>query len=101
PSPPVAVRHGDGTALVAAVEPGATAPRPLFFSERPACPTCGISYPELAPRFFSFNGPHGACAASGGLGVERRFDPARIVPRPEAPLPDALSSVVLRALPRL
>jgi len=97
----VAFRHGDGTALVEVVEPGATAPRPLFFSERHACPTCGISYPELAPRFFSFNSPHGACPACGGLGVERRFDPALIVPRPQAPLPDALSSVVLRALPRL
>src|SRR6266480_1409890 len=97
----VAFRHGDGTALVEAVEPGAKAPRPLFFSERHACPTCGVSYPELAPRFFSFNSPHGACPACGGLGVERRFDPALIVPRPQAPLPDALSSVVLRALPRL
>ncbi len=97
----VAFRHGDGTALVEVVEPGATAPRPLFFSERHACPTCGVSYPELAPRFFSFNSPHGACPACGGLGVERRFDPALIVPRPEKPLPDALSSVVLRALPRL
>src|SRR3989454_1045614 len=91
----------DRTALVEVVEPGATAPRPLFFSERHACPTCGVSYPELAPRFFSFNSPHGACPACGGLGVERRFDPALIVPRPQAPLPDALSSVVLRALPRL
>jgi len=97
----VAFRHGDGTALVEAVEPGAKAPRPLFFSERHACPTCGVSYPELAPRFFSFNSPHGACPACGGLGVERRFDPALIVPRPEKPLPDALSSAVLRALPRL
>src|SRR5205814_10652418 len=97
----VAFRHGDGTALVEVVEAGATAPRPLFFSERHACPTCGVSYPELAPRFFSFNSPHGACPACGGLGVERRFDPALIVPRPQAPLPDALSSVVLRALPRL
>jgi excinuclease ABC subunit A len=97
----VAFRHGDGTALVEAVEPGAAAPRPLFFSERHACPTCGISYPELAPRFFSFNSPHGACPACGGLGVERRFDPALVVPRPEKALPEALSSVVLRALPQL
>jgi len=97
----VAFRHGDGTALVESVEPGTEAPRPLFFSERHACPTCGVSYPELAPRFFSFNSPHGACPACGGLGVERRFDPALIVPRPEAPLPAALSSAVLRALPRL
>src|SRR2546425_761412 len=96
----VAFRHGDGTALVEAVEPGARAPRALFFSERHACPTCGVSYPELAPRFFSFNSPHGACPACGGLGVERRFDPALIVPRPGKPPPAPLSSAVLRAPPR-
>src|SRR5262249_59312961 len=56
---------------------------------------------ELARGFFAFNSPHGACPACGGLGVERRFDPALVVPRPEAPLAAALSSVVLRALPRL
>jgi excinuclease ABC subunit A len=97
----VAFRHGHGTALVEAAEAGARAARPLFFSERHACPTCGVSYPELAPRFFSFNSPHGACPRCGGLGVERRFDPALLVPRPEEPLPAALSSAVVRALPRL
>ena len=86
--------------LVEAVEPGAKTARPLLFSERHACPACGVSYPELAPRFFSFNSPHGACPACAGLGVQRRFDPALVVPRPEAMLPDALSSVVVRALPQ-
>jgi len=97
----VAFAHCGGTVLVEALEPGAKEPRGLFFSERHACPVCGVSYPELAPRFFSFNSPHGACPACNGLGVQRRFDPALIVPRAEAPLPDALSSIVLRALPRL
>jgi excinuclease ABC subunit A len=96
----VAFRHGAGTVLVEVVEPGAAA-RSLFFSERHACPVCGVSYPELSPRFFSFNSPHGACPTCGGLGVQRRFDPARVVPRPDAPLPGALSSAVVRALPRL
>src|SRR5881398_2874585 len=97
----VAFREGGGIVVAEASEPGAAAPRALLFSERHACPVCGVSYPELSPRFFSFNSPHGACPACGGLGVERRFDPALIVPRPEKPLPDALSSAVLRALPRL
>ncbi len=96
----VAFRHGEGTTLVEAVEPGSS-PRELFFSERHACPRCGVSYPDLSPRFFSFNSPHGACPACAGLGVQRRFDPALVVPRPDAPLPEALSTVVLRALPGL
>jgi excinuclease ABC subunit A len=50
-----------------------------LFSQRLACPDCGVSYPELAPRMFSFNSPHGACPTCSGLGVERVFDPERIV----------------------
>jgi excinuclease ABC subunit A len=96
----VAFRHGEGTVVVEATEPQG-APRSLFFSERHACPRCGVSYPELSPRFFSFNSPHGACPACAGLGVQRRFDPGLVVPRPEAPLPAALAPVVLRALPGL
>ena len=97
----VAFRHGDGIALVDVAEPGAAAPVPQLFSERHACPTCGVSYPELSPRFFSFNSPLGACEACGGLGVERRFDPTLIVADPGAPLPRALAGAVLRALPGL
>jgi excinuclease ABC subunit A len=96
----VAFAHGGGTVLVEAEEPGA-APHELFFSEHHACPVCGVSYPDLSPRFFSFNSPHGACAACGGLGVLRRFDPALVVPRPEAALPAALSAAAVRALPAL
>src|SRR5581483_9611177 len=97
----VAFQHGGGTALVEALAPGEKTPRSLFFSERHACPTCGVSYPDLSPRFFSFNSPHGACPRCAGLGVERRFDPALVVARPEAPLPAALAPAALRALPLL
>jgi excinuclease ABC subunit A len=51
-----------------------------LFSRRLACPACGISMPELTPRAFSFNSPHGACPACQGLGAVQDFDPARIVP---------------------
>jgi excinuclease ABC subunit A len=51
-----------------------------LFSRRLACPDCGISVPEMAPRVFSFNSPHGACAECQGLGTVYDFDPARIVP---------------------
>jgi len=50
-----------------------------LFSRRMACPSCGISIPEMSPRAFSFNSPHGACPACQGLGAVYDFDPARIV----------------------
>src|SRR5262249_37170844 len=97
----VAFRHGAGSVLVEASAPGASEPETLFFSERHACPVCGVSYPEIAPRFFSFNSPHGACPTCGGLGVQRRLDPARVVPEPHKPMPEAFATVVPRALPGL
>jgi len=42
----------------------------LMFSERMACIACGVSYPEISPRIFSFNNPHGACPACDGLGTK-------------------------------
>jgi len=51
-----------------------------LYSEKNACPTCGISFPELEPRLFSFNSPHGACAECGGLGVKIEIDPGLVVP---------------------
>jgi excinuclease ABC subunit A len=51
-----------------------------LFSRRLACPVCGISIPEMSPRAFSFNSPHGACPECQGLGALYDFDPARLVP---------------------
>ena len=50
------------------------------FSERHACDDCGISYPELAPRLFSFNSPYGACPDCDGLGHAMELDPGKVVP---------------------
>ncbi|MEJ7891238.1 MAG: excinuclease ABC subunit UvrA [Solirubrobacteraceae bacterium] len=50
------------------------------YSERFACLHCGISMPELEPRMFSFNSPHGACERCTGLGSQREIDPELIVP---------------------
>jgi excinuclease ABC subunit A len=58
----------------------------LLFSERFACSTCGISYPEIAPRLFSFNNPAGACPACDGIGAKMFFDPDLIVPNEELSL---------------
>ncbi|MGH9221628.1 MAG: excinuclease ABC subunit UvrA, partial [Vicinamibacterales bacterium] len=51
-----------------------------LFSRKLACVVCGISVPEMSPRAFSFNSPHGACQGCQGLGATWDFDPARIVP---------------------
>ncbi len=53
-----------------------------LFSERYACAECGESFPELEPRVFSFNSPHGACPDCGGLGVAKEVDPAALVGDP-------------------
>jgi excinuclease ABC subunit A len=53
--------------------------RDLLFSRQLACPDCGVSIGELAPRMFSFNSPYGACAACDGLGVKRSFDRSLIL----------------------
>src|SRR5881394_2041919 len=49
-------------------------PRSRMFSERYACPKCGLSLPELEPRQFSFNSPFGACAECSGLGTRREVN---------------------------
>jgi excinuclease ABC subunit A len=54
----------------------------LLFSEKFACLACGASMPELEPRIFSFNSPHGCCQRCHGLGFQRVIDPELIVPDP-------------------
>ncbi len=51
-----------------------------LFSRRLACVDCGLSMPEMTPRAFSFNSPHGACTECQGLGSMIDFDPHRVVP---------------------
>jgi excinuclease ABC subunit A len=58
--------------------PGGT----MLFSEQFACLNCGTSIPELEPRIFSFNSPHGACDRCHGLGFQRVIDPELVVPDP-------------------
>jgi excinuclease ABC subunit A len=70
-----ALRLAEGLIEVAIVD-GAT----MTYSEKFACPDDGISLPELAPRIFSFNSPHGACPRCTGLGTQREIDPELVVP---------------------
>lgn len=77
----ICLREGDGTALVLF-----DGKDEQFYSQRLACVACGISYPELAPRNFSFNSPYGACAVCGGLGTKMEIDARRVVENPELSL---------------
>ena len=58
------------------------------YSERFMCLHCGTSMPELEPRMFSFNSPHGACPRCTGLGSQMEIDPELIVPDPSLSLND-------------
>src|SRR5262249_33547188 len=84
-------RLTDSVELAAKLTGGVVKVSPLegddqLFSEKFACTTCGISYPEIAPRLFSFNNPAGACPACDGIGAKMVFDRDLIVPNDELSL---------------
>ncbi|MBI2574238.1 MAG: excinuclease ABC subunit UvrA, partial [Candidatus Wildermuthbacteria bacterium] len=54
----------------------------ILFSEKFACEECGMSLPEIEPRLFSFNSPHGACPSCQGLGEKLEVDPQLVIPNP-------------------
>ena len=76
-----ALRHGNGVVLVD-VQGG----EELVFSEHFACVHCGVSLPEIEPRTFSFNSPHGACPECTGLGFKLEVEPDLIIPNKELTL---------------
>ncbi|MGQ9465170.1 MAG: excinuclease ABC subunit UvrA [bacterium] len=59
-----------------------------IFSQKLACVNCGISYPEISPRMFSFNSPYGACETCDGLGTKMEIEPSRVVLNPELSILD-------------
>jgi excinuclease ABC subunit A len=77
-----AVSVADGLVDVELVDEEDPARRVLTFSEKFACPEHGPGLPELEPRVFSFNSPHGACPRCTGLGSQMEIDPELIVPDP-------------------
>ncbi len=79
-----ALKVGDGYLTVQnlSVEP----PEDLFFSEHLACPEHGTTLPEIEPRTFSFNTPHGACPDCQGLGSKLEIDPDLLIPDPDRSL---------------
>ncbi len=78
----VALRLADDTVVVSSRPPGAESPGERTYSRRFACSECGVSYPEITPRLFSFNSPHGACEACAGIGKSTEFDRALLVADP-------------------
>jgi excinuclease ABC subunit A len=79
-----ALRLSEGAARVAFLDEPKR--EELLFSDKFACTVCGYSLPELEPRLFSFNNPHGACPGCDGLGVKQFFDPDRVVTHPQLSL---------------
>jgi excinuclease ABC subunit A len=79
-----ALKVGEGYLTIQnlSVEP----PVDLFYSEHLACPEHGISLPEIEPRTFSFNTPHGACPDCQGLGNRLEIDPELLIPDQERAL---------------
>lgn len=70
-----ALRLGEGVMIATS-----SGERDMVFSERFACVECGVSLPEIEPRIFSFNNPHGACETCSGLGRLLKVDPALLIP---------------------
>jgi excinuclease ABC subunit A len=75
-----ALRLADGVAEVELVGRDGVDDETLTFSQHLACPTCGASYDEPAPRNFSFNSPYGACESCDGLGTTFEVDPELVIP---------------------
>jgi excinuclease ABC subunit A len=78
-----AAKLADGLVLVSIIDG-----EERLYSEKMACPECGISIPTLEPRSFSFNSPYGACPTCQGLGTRAEVDPAKLVPDPSLPIKD-------------
>ena len=80
-----ALRLANGLCMIVPMDPHDPAEE-LIFSSQYSCPHCGYSIPELEPRNFSFNNPHGACEECEGLGLHMVFSEQRLVPNPQQSL---------------
>ena len=102
-----ALKFGEGYLIVSLVEkqpsqaqgdpPSAQLPKAdekdIFFSEHLSCPECHLSFPEIEPRTFSFNTPHGACPECQGLGGKLEIDPDLLIPNKDLSLVDGAIDV--------
>jgi len=93
-----ALREGKGTLIVGSadkeqkvgpgIDPEEYKKHDRFYSEQNACPTCGLSFGELAPQVFSFNSPLGSCPDCQGLGTRAEMDADLIIPDPSLTIRD-------------
>ena len=83
------LKTGNGIIVVEQLVPNGK-PTAFIFSEKNACPDCGISFDELKPRNFSFNSPFGACPTCGGLGSIFYFDEDLVIPDKTLPLRECI-----------
>src|SRR5258708_8590911 len=86
-----ALEMGDGVVIVNDVSDSANSVDKLY-SEKLACVYGHVSLPELGPRTFSFNNPHGACPTCQGLGVRLEIDPMLVVPNADLSLAEGAIS---------
>jgi excinuclease ABC subunit A len=68
--------------------------REMIFSTRFSCVECGTNFPEIEPRFFSFNNPYGACPECAGIGKKWFFDEKLIITSEDLPLIKALPQYI-------
>ncbi|HHV45382.1 MAG TPA: excinuclease ABC subunit UvrA [Tissierellia bacterium] len=73
-----ALKLGDGLVIVDVIDG-----EPIMFSQKLACPDCGIAMEELSPRMFSFNSPYGACPVCNGIGYYKKIDEELVIPNLE------------------
>lgn len=76
----IALKNANGIVVVTRQDPDDDKTTEVFFSQKNACPDCGISIPDLQPRLFSFNNPFGACPECTGLGEKMEWDYNKILP---------------------
>ena len=76
----IALKNANGIVIVTRKDPDSEDEVEVFFSQKNACPDCGISIPDLQPRLFSFNNPFGACPECTGLGEKMEWDFNKILP---------------------
>ena len=75
-----AIRASRGTVAISPTSRRKDAPADAMFSQKNACPHCGLSVGEMEPRNFSFNSPFGMCDECSGLGVNLQFDEDLVIP---------------------
>jgi excinuclease ABC subunit A len=88
-----AAKQAEGMILLIPADKAAEKLGEMFYSQDFACPYCGISIEEPAPRNFSFNSPHGACPECTGLGLRMEVDPDAVVPNPRLSIDEGALSM--------